>query len=297
MTRHSAPADAPYTLRHIEEMLGLGRGVVAGLIGAGFVTPARGTRNELRFTFQDVVLLRTAYHLRAADIAPRKMLRALRQLRARLPDALPLSGLRIRAIGSDVAVREGNAQWEAESGQLLMDFEVAPSARGSVAFLPRDQGAAPGPAPPADLPAPAAPPDAAAWFLRGQQLEDAGAPDLAAAEQAYRQALALEPQQADAWLNLGALLCEAGRCEEAVRLYDQAIRHCPDVALLHYNRAIALEDRQRDTDALVSYERCLALAPELADAHYNAARLHEKRGNAQRALRHYSAYKRLARQR
>ena len=49
------------------------------------------------------------------------------------------------------------------------------------------------------------------------------------------------------------------------------------------------------TDALAAYERCLQLAPQTADAHYNAARLHERLGDAQQALRHLSAYRRLSR--
>ena len=57
--------------------------------------------------------------------------------------------------------------------------------------------------------------------------------------------LALDPDHADAYLNLGALLCEAGRCEEAVALYDEALRRKPGEALLHFNRAVALEDQGR----------------------------------------------------
>ncbi len=272
-------AVAPYTLRHIEEMLGLGRSVIASLISAGFVSPVRGARNEYRFTFQDVVLLRTAYELRAARIAPRRMLRSLRLLKSKLPAELPLSGLRITAVGNDIAVRDGAAQRDVETGQLLLDFDVAPSA-GTVSFLQRSAGATA-----------RRPPGAAQWFVRGEQCEEAG--DTAAAESAYRQALAAAPDHTNAYLNLGAMLCEAGRCGEAVTLYDQAIRHCPDAPLIHFNRAIALEDQGRDNEALQSYERSLELAPDLADAHYNAARLHEKLGQAQGALRHYSAYRRL----
>jgi tetratricopeptide (TPR) repeat protein len=271
--------DAPYTLRSIEEMLGLGRSVIASFISAGFVSPSRGARNEYRFTFQDVVLLRTAHHLKNAKIPPRRLLRSLRQLKAKLPAEMPLTGLRIRAVGNDVAVRNADAQWESDSGQLLMDFEVA-SSQGTVSFLQR--------APLAD--AAAAPRTADDWFRRGEALEDE---DSASAETAYREALSAAPDHADAALNLGAMLCEAGRCAEAVALYDQAIARSPAEPLLHFNRAIALEDQHRDREALASYERCLQLAPDLADAHYNAARLHEKLGDKQGALRHYSAYRRL----
>ena len=49
---------------------------------------------------------------------------------------MPLTGLRITAVGNDVTVRDGGSQWQAETGQLVMDFEVAPK-QGSVAFLQR----------------------------------------------------------------------------------------------------------------------------------------------------------------
>lgn len=270
---------APHTLRSLQEMLGLSRSAISGLIANGFVHPARGPRNEYRFSFRDVVLLRTAHDLQAADIPTRKILRALQRLKATLPSELPLTGLRITAVGSTIAVRERDSQWEAESGQLLMDFEVAPT-RGSVSFvehLPNDG-------------AKAESSSAGAWFAQGEELE---ARDMQAAEAAYREALAIAPDFADAYLNLGAILCESGRHAEAAALYDLALEHAPDVALLHFNRAVALEDMGRLPEALQSYERCLQLDPTVADAHFNAARLHDHLGHRREAIRHFSAYRRL----
>ena len=96
-------------------------------------------------------------------------------------------------------------------------------------------------------------------------------------------------------VNLGALLCEGKRCEEAVALFDEAVRRYPNEALLHFNRAVALEDQGRVRDALASYDAALHLDANLADAHYNAARLHEQMGDARKAVRHLSAYRRLQR--
>jgi hypothetical protein len=270
--------DAPYTVRAVQQMLGLPTGVIFRLIRAGFVTPSRGPRNSYRFSFHDVVLLRTAHQLRAARVPPRQLLRSLVSVRANLPPELPLSGLRISAIGNEVVVRDGGAPWAAMSGQRLMDFEVAP-ANGSVSFLHR-------PAVSDDL-ARAAPDE---LFARAEALEPE---DREAAEANYRALLADDPDHAGAYLNLGAMLCEEGRCDEALALYDEAIARRPDDALLHFNRAIALEDQGRLDEAIASYARCLAFAPDMADAHYNAARLHERIGDRQKALRHYSAYRRL----
>jgi tetratricopeptide (TPR) repeat protein len=286
----------PYTIRALQDMLGLSRGVITGLIASGFVAPSRGPRNEYRFSFREVVLLRTAVELQAAQIPPRKILASLRKLRASLPAELPLSGLRISAVGNDVTVRDGGSQWHAESGQLIMDFELAPQ-RGTVAFLQRG---APAPRPAAESAARARPPlaqlrdDVGAVFSRGEALE---ASDPRAAEAAYRKVLSLDPAHADAYLNLGALLCESRRCDEAVALYDEALRRRPDEPLLHFNRAIALEDQGRTDEALTSYHAALRLAPDLADAHYNAARLHQQLGDAKQAVRHFNAYRRLQRPR
>ena len=285
---------ATCTIRALQDMLGLSRGVISGLVASGFVTPERGARNEYRFTFQDVVLLRTAVELQAAKIPARKILSALKKLRASLPDEVPLTGLRISAVGNDVTVRDGRSQWHADSGQLVMDFEVAAD-RGTVALFKRPTAVpvAPPPDEKKERARPFAAPlrdDATAVFSRGEALE---ASDPAAAEAAYRKVLAIDPDHADAYLNLGALLCEGRRCREAVELYDLALRRHPAEALLHFNRAIALEDQGRNAEALASYHESLRLEPDLADAHYNAARLHEQLGDARQAVRHFSAYRRL----
>lgn len=274
MTTSPPSAASTYSLRRAQDMLGMSRAAIDVFVRAGVISPARGPRNEWRFSFQDLVLLRTARDLRKAKVPGRRILRSLASLRQRLPDEMPLTGLRITAVGAEVAVRDPKGAWGAESGQMLLDFEAAPSPDG-MAFL--------APEPPAGA-------DPKAWLARGESIE---ALDHDAAEAAYRTALDLAPDYCDALLNLGALLCEHHRCGEAVALYRDAVARCPGSPLLHFNHAIALEDQGEHAQALSSYERCLSLDPSLADAHFNAARLYEHLGDIQMALRHFSAYKRL----
>jgi tetratricopeptide (TPR) repeat protein len=111
----------------------------------------------------------------------------------------------------------------------------------------------------------------------------------------YEAAIAIAPDFTNAYLNLGAVLCESGDCDEAVRVFSKGIEHRPEEPLLYFNRAVALEDLNRFEEALASYDLALQLDPTLADAHFNAGRLYDELGNSQGAIRHYSAYRRLSR--
>ncbi|WP_218508575.1 tetratricopeptide repeat protein [Variovorax sp. dw_308] len=283
MSAAAPPAPTADSLRGIRQASGLSRHAVAKLIELGFVDPSRDPGGGWRFTFQDLVLLRSAHELRAAGIPTRQILRSLRRLKGSLPSEAPVSGLRITAVGDRIAVRAGGSQWEPDTGQLVMDFSVAPGtgASGSISHLSKPVAGKGGAAPPIDVDT---------IFTQAEDLEET---DAAAAEAAYRQVLALQPDHAHAYLNLGFMMCEAARCEEAVRLLDEAVLHCPDDPLVHYNRAVALEGLDRVAEALESYEQCLRLQPDIADAHQNAALLYAREGRKQLAIRHFSAYRRL----
>jgi DNA-binding transcriptional MerR regulator len=271
-----------YSLRDVQRMLGVSRSVVERLIKAGFVSPRQGDRGERRFNFQDVVMLRTANALRTAGVSPHKIVRALTHLRRSGAKDGGLTSLRISAIGRDIAVRdEHSRQWDVESGQLLIDFGPMPEG-GSVASLDG----------PTSARARRAHDAAVAFFTDGQHLEDH---DTAAAEIAYRRALEQAPDYTDASLNLGCILMEAERCEEAIDVYRAALAYRGDDPILHFNLGVAWEDAGNYSAALDAYHACIALSDDFADAHFNAARIHEELGDATRAIRHLNQYRKLQR--
>ncbi|MCY0852746.1 tetratricopeptide repeat protein [Cupriavidus sp. D39] len=267
-----------YTLKDAETMLGIPRSVATRLVTEGIITPTRGPRRKLLFTFQDMVLLRTANSLHDAKIPTRLIVRALARVKAARGAGQPLTGVRIRAMGNEVATRdEGREGWQAVSGQMLMDFEPGDPGAAIVQSLH-------------DARPPAA--DAQDWFLIGAELETEKPID---AEAAYRRALAAEPTFLDPYLNLGCMMCDARRFGDAAELYRSGISQLPSEPLLHFNLAVALEDQERPGEALISYERCIQLAPDFADAHFNAARIYETLGNGMRAIRHFNEYRKLQR--
>jgi tetratricopeptide (TPR) repeat protein len=178
-------------------------------------------------------------------------------------------------------VQDGGARWHPETGQVLLDFEVAELARG-VAPLVRAAARARGPAPL----------DAEAWYRWGCDLEDAAPGE---AKEAYRRALALERDHAGAHLNLGRLLHDEGDPRGAELHYRLALPCAAHRALAAFNLGVALEDQGLDDEALLAYARALEADADLADAHYNASRILERLGRRADALRHLSAYRRLSR--
>jgi tetratricopeptide (TPR) repeat protein len=260
----------PYGARDVERLLGLNRGTLRSLIEAGFVTPERGPRNAWRFSFQDLIVLRTAQALVAAKVPARRIMKSLRDLRRQLPDSMPLSGLSIGAVGDRVVVRQGGGRWQAESGQYLLDFQPA---------------SAP------DFAAPAKPaPDPGSWFDKALALERT---HVKAALQAYAKAIAADPEHVDAHINMALLLHEAQRLPEAERAYRAAIDACGNEALLLFNFAVLLEDMDRVPEAVRAYEAALRSDPRMADGHYNLALLYEKLGKPREALRNMAQYRRL----
>jgi tetratricopeptide (TPR) repeat protein len=278
-----------YGAREVARMLGLSVGQVRAWVRAGFLEPERGARGALRFSFQDLVLLRTAKGLLSARIPPRRVRRALSRLRTVLPEGRSLRGVKIIADGDRIVVGDGDARWQADSGQVLFDFDTAELARKVAPLLVRSTRAGEGGLREVAA-AGAAAESAADWYERGCDLEEA-AP--AEARAAYRRALELDPAHPDAHLNLGRLLHEAGDAAAAAAQYRSALASRPEDATAEFNLGVALDDLGQTDEAIAAYGRALALDPALADAHYNAARLYEKKGQAARAIRHLRTYKQL----
>ena len=139
-----------YGVRDVEKLLGLPRSTIRALINAGFVSPGRGPRNAWQFSFQDLIVLRTAQALAAANVPHRRITRSLKELRNHLPGTMPLSGLRIGAVGDRVVVKEGGQQWNVDSGQYLLAFEGDPVEGSLSVFVRAPAKGAAAPAAPAN---------------------------------------------------------------------------------------------------------------------------------------------------
>jgi tetratricopeptide (TPR) repeat protein len=264
-----------YNAKDLERLFGLPASAVRALARAGHISPVR-RGGRLHYSFQDLLMMRTASALRAAKISAHRINRTLQTFRETLPaDAASSNARSLTALGDQIAVREGKLLWESESGQYVLALDIGAGQKGDVHVINRR--------PEAD----AADNPADEFYARGFALEET---DPAGAQQAYEAGLDADPDHVEARINLGRLLHLAGRLEDAERLYRATHRAEP---LLSFNLGVLLEDLNRDSDAIAAYREALALDPQLTDAHFNLARLYEKAGDAKSSLRHLLAYRRM----
>jgi len=269
-----------YSTREVAELLGLSTARVRALMRS--VTPQRGASGRASFTFQDLVLLRTAKGLIDANVPARRVTKALQALASQLPTDRPLSAVRVQIDGDRVIVRDSASSWEPESKQTVLDFsmrelgdKVAPLARESVQHALRTASSAD------DL------------FQAALESEEIGA--TADAESAYRSTIAADPAHVSAHINLGRLRHVGKALEEAEQLYRRAIELEPSHPTARFNLGVVLEDRGATSEAIEQYREAARLDPRVADVHFNLARLYQQTGDQQAALRHFSRFRALTR--
>jgi len=88
--------------------------------------------------------------------------------------------------------------------------------------------------------------------------------------------------------NRGVLLFAERKFEEALRDFDQGIRHQNSIAELHVNRGASLVAMKRWADSVPSLNKGIELgALELEKAYYNRGIAHEELGDVRRAYFDY----------
>lgn len=268
-----------YSSAEVAELLGVAPSRVRSYVAAGFAHPVRSGRH-LVFSFQDIVLLRTAKGLLDARIRPARIKRALRRLRETLPDGRPLAGIAIHADGTRIVVRDGEQAFDPECGQTLFDFDVKELSAGVTPILER-----------ATQQSARDTESAEDWFEEGARFELSSS---ANAETAYRRAIELDPQHVDAHVNLGRLLHEVGKLDEAEVHYRKALEAAPDDHVAWFNLGVLLQEQGKRKAALSAYQRALAEDPASIETHVQIAKLFEQLGQRTDAVRHLKIVRTLS---
>ncbi|MFS8906391.1 tetratricopeptide repeat protein [Synechococcus sp. O70.2] len=111
--------------------------------------------------------------------------------------------------------------------------------------------------------------------------------DLQQAEGAYRQVLALQPEQPDALYFLGILCYQTGRLEEAAAHLAKAAQLRPDQAAFQSNLGAVYQALGKLEAAIGCYRQAVALQPDHLQAFYNLGLCHFQLGQYDQAELYY----------
>jgi Tfp pilus assembly protein PilF len=109
---------------------------------------------------------------------------------------------------------------------------------------------------------------------------------LAAAESAYRAALAIVPANPAVVHNLGVVIAAQGRHREAIGCFDNTLKADPGFVAAHFNRGVALLRLGETQEAIKAFGRAAQLEPEHYEAHRALGFLWLAQGERGRALDH-----------
>ena len=102
--------------------------------------------------------------------------------------------------------------------------------------------------------------------------------------ESYKKALALKPDHANAYYNMGNALKERGKLEEAIEAYNKALVFNPDYADAYNNIGNALQDQSKLEEAISAFKRVLSLKPNCAEAYCNIGNVFAAQGDLEEAI-------------
>jgi tetratricopeptide (TPR) repeat protein len=107
----------------------------------------------------------------------------------------------------------------------------------------------------------------------------------AAAIADYRELVARQPQQTQAWFNLGFLLEQHGELEAAEAAFRRAVELDPKLDRAWYGLGLALIRQRRFDDAVAALKRNTELQPMSPHGWYQLARVHVDRQQPDEAVK------------
>ncbi|MFW5921438.1 MAG: tetratricopeptide repeat protein [Polyangiales bacterium] len=267
-----------YSRREVTRLFGCTESQLRYWDRAGFIQPSGKAGKRRYYTFQDLISIRAAKGLLDQGVPLRRVRRSVDALRRALPKVVrPLQELRVVADGATVLVRDEAGAFEPTTGQLVLDFRVD-SLREDVVRVLRDH-----------QPSPDKRRTAYEHYLEGCRLDEDDA-TLDRAEEAYRQAIRLDPSLSNALTNLGNLRYRRGAPDEAEQMYERALAVDPSQPEAAYNLGFLAYERGDVPEAADWFERALRQDPSFADAHFNLAMAFEELGRVPDARAHWSSY-------
>jgi tetratricopeptide (TPR) repeat protein len=260
--------------REVTRLLGVTARRAAQLRRLGLLSREGG------YTFRELVSLRAASALLDSGATVRQLRQALGALRRQQPGiGSPLAEIRFVVEGGRVLAQTDHVRFDPRSGQTVLALDVGGLEKEAAATLA------------VGLVRPLVPPaeQAEMWFERASEW-DADPARWDEAVEAYRRVVAIDPDYAAAWNNLGLLHHRLGHYGEARTAYESALRADGRCAEAAYNLGSLFEDLGELLASIQQYRVALSVSPDYADAHFNLAGVLDRSGRREEAARHWRRY-------
>ncbi len=234
-----------------------------------FINPSVIRGRNFRFAFHDLIMMRLAKDLLPTRSHLNPVQRCFDRVRNLIGTARPVSSLKLENLDGRIVVRDGAACFEAETGQLVFDFERRVKGKVEEGF-----GAA----------------RARERFEEARRLAEE---DPLKALTIYSDLVNREPVNFDANMRLAALLEHEGDLKGAMRHYLCAASIVPASSEVHFKLGL-LYRRSGESDAAIrSLNRAIECDPTMVEAHRNLAEIFDQLGRKRDSIKHLSAIHRL----
>jgi Flp pilus assembly protein TadD len=256
-----------FTISEVADIISVVPERIRAWVTAGLIQPVK-SGDEWLFDFRQVSAARTICDLIRSGLSLGRVRRQLEQMRSLCNDEgqQTLDSLPVVEQAGQLLIRLTDSELAAADGQLHFSFDgmTAPT------------------------PLVATPATAAQWHAKAISQEQSG--DLAAAAESFRIALQVGGPDARISFDLGHALAALGEVPAALERYMQAVELDRDFADAWNNLGVLLCEMNRPMAACTAFRRALAAEPFNLRAHYNLADTLDEMGRVHDARAHWQAY-------
>lgn len=108
--------------------------------------------------------------------------------------------------------------------------------------------------------------------------------DWSSAETSFRKAIDLNPNFAEAYSNLGAILGTQGKTAEAISVHQKGISINPNDAKAYYNLGVTLGTQGKTAEAIAAFQKAITLNPNYAKAYHSLGVALMNQGNLEGSI-------------
>ncbi|PSB54070.1 hypothetical protein C7B67_00590 [filamentous cyanobacterium Phorm 6] len=111
--------------------------------------------------------------------------------------------------------------------------------------------------------------------------------------ESYEKAIAIKPDWAEAYGNIGSARSQQGDLDAAIVNYQKAVALKPELEVLHFNLGNSFLQQNKYEEAITNYQNTLKIKPDWAEVHANLGSCFSMQGRLEEALTSYQEALRL----